>query len=27
VYYPPGAPPQLLPTVLTPGLVLEALRN
>ncbi|WP_448505457.1 protein-disulfide reductase DsbD family protein [Immundisolibacter sp.] len=25
VYYPPGAPPQLLPTVLTPGAVLKAL--
>ncbi len=27
VYYPPGAPPQLLPAVLTPGVVLEALRD
>lgn len=27
VYYPPGAPPQLLPTVLTPGLVLETLAD
>jgi len=25
VYYPPGAPPQLLPAVLTPGAVLQAL--
>jgi thiol:disulfide interchange protein DsbD len=27
VYYSPGAPPQLLPAVLTPGLVLEALAD
>jgi thiol:disulfide interchange protein DsbD len=25
VYYPPGAPPKLLPAVLTPGVVLQAL--
>ena len=27
VYYPPGAPPRLLPAVLTPGLVLESLAD